>query len=342
MMNRGGSVEFNPLLTDEQVEALLATVRARAPYPTYGEGRQQEGFGAGIPQRYDAARHFIKTRAGQDTVQRLASRTNYFRETFAYETPLFPEIAFFQQLPQFLEAARAVTGRHIVRPAIVYLNLLVPGQELAVHTDVPEFRGANRTHEPEWLLVAMHHSGLFDHWRRHIATGVSWYHDCDGGEFVYWADGPQQPPRRLASRRNTAILLDTDSVFHGIDPVAARSTDLPPIEPGVRLHRYDDAQWSVRRDGEVRAVYNWRDLRLSISWKAWCFADAAELRANDDHSDDLTLPQILDTLVEDLRRRGSIVSRPDDATLAQLILEEYIRFPDETPRTGETPVPRLG
>ena len=141
-------VEFNPLLTAAQVEQLLAIVHEHAPYPTYGEGREQQGFGAGIPQRYDAARNFVQTRAGQDTVEKLASRTNYFRDTFAYEQPLFPEIAFFQQLPQFVEAAQRVTGRRIVRPAIVYLNILVPGQELALHTDVPEFRGANRTREP--------------------------------------------------------------------------------------------------------------------------------------------------------------------------------------------------
>jgi hypothetical protein len=323
-------VEFESLLKPAQVEELIGIVHSHAPYPTYGEGRQQEGFGAGIPQRYDAARNFVNTRAGQDEVWKLASRTNYFRETFAYEEPLFPEITFFQQLPQFIEAARQVTGRPVVRPAIVYLNILVPGQELAMHTDVPEFRGANRTREPEWLLVAMHHSGLFNRWRRHIATGVSWYHDCEGGEFTYYADGSERPPRRLRVRRNTAIVLDTDSVFHGIDPLAARGGELPPIEPGVRLHRDADGRWSIRRDGQLRAAYNWDDLRLSVSWKAWCFADEHELRINDDHSDDLRFEQILDTFVGDLRQRGKISSRPDDETLARLILDEYIRFPRET------------
>src|SRR5204862_1916121 len=127
------------------------------------------------------------------------------------------------------------------------------------------------------LLVAMHHSGLFDRWRRHIATGVSWYHNCQGGEFVYYPNGRDRPPRLLPVRRNTAIVLDTDSVFHGIAPLAnapptppggsetrpyggAEVTTLPRIEPGVRLHRDDNRHWSVRRDGEVRAVYDWDDL----------------------------------------------------------------------------------
>ncbi|MEW6269741.1 MAG: hypothetical protein AB1689_10650, partial [Thermodesulfobacteriota bacterium] len=322
-------VEFDRLLGEDDLGRLLAIVERRAPYPTYGEGRRQEGFGAGIPQRYDALRNFLAGRAGEDPVWKLASRTNYFRDTFAYEQPLFPEIAFFQQLPAFVDAARYVSGREVVRPAIVYLNVLVPGQELALHTDVPEFRGANRTREPEWLLVAMHHSGLFERWRRYIATGVSWYHDCAGGEFTYYPDGPDGAPRRLAVRRNTAIVLDTDSVFHGIDPLALRDVELPRIEPGARLHRDPDGCWSVRAGDEVRARYAWDELRLSISWKAWCFADEREARIDDEHTDDLDLATILDTFVADLVARGRIAARPDEERLARLILEEYIRFPAE-------------
>jgi len=326
-MSRTPFVEFDALLHADELERLLAIVRDRAPYPTYGEGRAQQGFGAGIPQRYDAARNFVRKRAGTDPVGRLASRTNYFRETFAYDEPLFPEIAFFHRLPRFVDAARQVTGKPIVRPAIVYLNILVPGQELALHTDVPEFRGANRTREPEWLLVAMHHSGLFTRWRRTIATGVSWYHDCEGGEFLYYADGPAEPPRRLRVRANTAIVLDTDSVMHGIEPLALRDTELPMIEPGVRLHRDAANHWSIRRGDEVRGRYRWQDLRLSVSWKAWCFADQEELRLDTTHADDLTLERILDAFVEDLGRRGHRTDREDEG-LAMRILDEYIRFPD--------------
>ena len=71
------------------------------------------------------------------------------------------------------EAARTIQGRRVVVPVIVYANLMVPGQQLAVHTDVPEFRGANRKELPEWLLVVMHHCGLFDQWRMPIVTAVS-------------------------------------------------------------------------------------------------------------------------------------------------------------------------
>lgn len=63
--------------------------------------------------------------------------------------------------------------RPIIEPSIAYANVMLPGQELAVHTDVPEFRGFDRKVVPQWLLVVMHHSGLFDRWRLPIATGIA-------------------------------------------------------------------------------------------------------------------------------------------------------------------------
>src|SRR5207244_3389582 len=133
------------------------------------------------------------------------------------------------------EAARALDGRPVIVPAIVYANILVPGQELAVHTDVPEFRGISRKSHPQWLIVAMHHSGLFADWRMPIATGVAWFHDCAGGDFVCWPDGPDAAPHACPVRFNTAMLLDTDSVFHGVDRVDERAQPLAELRPGMRL-----------------------------------------------------------------------------------------------------------
>ena len=113
----------------------------------------------------------------------------------------------FADFAGFLDGAYQIHGRPVIEPAIVYANLLVPGQELAVHTDVPEFRGANRKIHPEWLLVAMHHSGLFDEWRMPIATAVAWFHDCKGGEFAFYPDGPEAPCTAHAVRFNTALLV---------------------------------------------------------------------------------------------------------------------------------------
>ena len=185
----------------------------------------------------------------------------------------------------------------MIEPQIAYANLMVPGQELAVHTDVPEFRGVSRKTVPQWLLVVMHHSGLFDAWRLHIATGVAWFSDLCGGALAYWPDGPEGPQVRHPIRANTALVLDTDSVFHGVARVAPVAADaMPPIRPGCGLAAEGD-RWVLRgADDAVLADYDWSELRLSVSWKAYCFAGEAERDTWHTHADDLTLDVILETL----------------------------------------------
>ena len=290
-------------------------------------------------QRHDAVLNFVRTggRFGRrgESIRRLAARTNYFREEYAYDRPLVEGIEPFLHFEGFYEAARAVHGRPIVEPSIVYANLLVPGQELAVHTDVPEFRGINRRKDPQWLMVAMHHSRLFDRWRMPIATGVAWFGNPSGGEFVFYPDGPWGPPVALKVRHNTAILLDTDSIFHGVDRVAERREAMPELRPGMRLEHDGDGRWHVGDGDRVLARYDWDDLRFSVSWKAYCYADEAEQRLVREHGDDLTRTQVLETLVADLLERGRIgEARPPDTELALAIIDEYIQYPPSAPEAA--------
>jgi hypothetical protein len=319
------------LFSAAEADAMLALCERFGSYGMYGQEPIREELGHGLYQRHDAAMNFIRTggRLGrQESFESLAVRTNYFRETYAYATPVVPGIEGFLWHEGFVEAARALYGRPVIAPAIVYANLLVPGQELAVHTDVPEFRGANRTRDPEWLMVVMHHSGLFDSWRMPIATGVSWFRGCRGGEFAFYPDGPSHPPAVLAAAHNTAVLLDTDSTFHGVDRVAETAAPLPPLAIGMRLTFEGGERWRVGFGDEAVVRYDWDDIRFSVSWKAYCYADEAERRMVEEHTDDLTRVQIIDTLLADLRRRGRLgTTLPNGTDLALLMIDEYIRFP---------------
>src|SRR4030095_5243105 len=56
------------------------------------------------------------------------------------------------------------------------------------------------------LMVVMHHAGLFERWRMPIATGVSWFRGCRGGEFAFYPDGARRasatvPVAGVARRR---------------------------------------------------------------------------------------------------------------------------------------------
>lgn len=326
-------VELDPFLEPRQADAMVQLCESFGSYGMYSEEGLNEGIGEGLPQRFDAAFNFLRTggRLGHRDADlpTLVARTNYFRETYAYGDQIFaPGIEPVYRNERLIDAAKQIFERPIVEPAIVYANILLPGQELAVHTDVPEFRGLNRKLHPEWLIVVAHHSGLFDRYRMPIATSVSWYQDTNGGEFAFYPDGPNAPARAYDVHFNTALVMDTDSVFHGVDRVAETDHPMPVFLPRMRLHPDGDGHWVVRDGEAIVARYRWRDMRFSVSWKAYCFRDEAEREAWKSGVDDLSLDIVLDTLCADLQKRGRLGrERPPNRELAEILVAEYVEFP---------------
>jgi hypothetical protein len=327
---------LDPCLTPDAADAMVDLCERFGRYRMYAEHEQHEtDIGRGLAQRHDALTNFLRTggtTGADEPITALAVRTSYFREEYAYGTDeRIAGIEPFLHNEAFVDAARAIHGRPVIEPAIAYANLMVPGQELAVHTDVPEFRGANRKVVPQWLLVVMHHSGLFDEYRMPIATAITWLVPRpDGGELAYWPDGPDGPVNRHETAFNTAMVLDTDSVFHGVERIAnTAAEDLPPIRPGATLDYVGHKRWALHNvDGDEIGSYAWEELRFSVSWKAYCFADEHERDTWREHADDLTVDVILDRLVADLVARGRVV--PDverDGDLGLLLIDEYVRFP---------------
>lgn len=304
-------------------------------YRTYGQHERIElDIGRGLQPRHDSIVNFIRTgglRLADEDPTTLAARTAYFREEYGYGDRIYaPGIEAFLHNERLADAAREIHGRPVIEPAIAYANLMVPGQELAVHTDVPEFRGANRKVFPQWLLVVMLHSGLFDAWRLHIATGIAWFHDSEHGALAYWPDGPEAPVQHHRIRANTALVLDTDSVFHGVDRVTddAPST-VPPVRPSTVLEPRD-GRWvlvSDHGDGDVIATYDFDELRFSVSWKAYCFADEADRDRWRTGAEGLDLDSVLEALVADLDERGVANAGPHDPALGATLIDTYIRFP---------------
>ena len=344
-------VAFDPLMGEPGARAMVELCERFGAHGMYSEEGLNQGIGEGLPQRFDAAFNFIRSggRLGQrEDLATAAARTNYFRETYAYGEEIFaPGIESFLHHEGFVDAARRIHDRAIIEPAIVFANLLVPGQQLAIHTDVPEFRGANRKVHPQWLLVVMHHSKLFDEYRMPIATGIAWFHDAEGGEFAFYPEGAEAPPIVHPVHYDTSLLMDTDSIFHGIDRVRERRPEheaVARLRPGMKLvpvagARGVDAgnargqghgtRWEVRTpEGRSIVAYDWDELRFSVSWKAYCFRDEAEQRLWREHSADLQVKDVLDRLECDLRDRGRLEGpRPDSRVFAQLLVEEYIHFP---------------
>jgi hypothetical protein len=327
-------VVVDPLFDDAGAAAMLDLCDAYGRYRLYAEHEQIEvDVGRGLQQRHDSVRNYLRSRHGRpgETVADVAARTSYFREEYAYgATEYAPGIGTFLLHEGLADAAREIHGRPVIEPVIAYANLFLPGQELAIHTDVPEFRGANRKLLPQWLLVVMHHSGLFDEWRLPIATGIAYFADTVGGALVYWPDGPAGDARTYPATANTAVVLDTDTVFHGVEPVGVgEAVEMPPLGPGSSLVVRGHGRWSLRDadDAEV-GEYGFAELRFSVSWKAYCFRDDAEREAWRTHRDDLTYDTIVERLIADLQVRGRVgADVVADRELGLTLIDEYVHFP---------------
>ncbi len=322
---------FDRLLPDSQADDMMRLCENFGSYGLYSQEASEVVIGEGLAQRHDVICNFLETggRFGRrDSPLALAVRTNYFRESYSYGDRVVIEgIEPFLHHQGFIDAARKLYDRPVIEPAIVFANILVPGQELAIHTDVPEFRGANRMRFPQWLMVVMHHSGLFEEWRMPIATGVAWFGGATGGEFVFYPEGPNGPAVAKPAAHNSAVLLDTDTVFHGVDRVRGHVKGKLELQPSMKL-AFENGAWVLRAESNEIGRLDWGELRFSVSWKAYCFRDEDERATWRQGSDDLHLDFILDRLMQDLRRRDRVNgTRPDDTNLAKMLIAEYVRFP---------------
>ena len=129
-------------------------------------------------------------------------------------------------------------------------------------------------------------------------------------------------------RANTAVVLDTDSVFHGVDPVG-HGAEAPRIATGSTLVAGDDGRWVLADpDGAEAGRFDWDELRFSVSWKAYCFADEADRDRWRTGTEDLTADAIVDRLVADLAERGPVAADvPRDRELGLTLIDTYVRFP---------------
>ncbi|HEY5656843.1 MAG TPA: hypothetical protein VIY27_03550 [Myxococcota bacterium] len=268
----------------------------------------------------------------------IAAQSGYFQERLFGGSFRAAGVDPFLENAAFAEAALHLYGRPIVRPVAVTANLMLPGQQLALHSDVPEFRGIPRDRDPAWLSIAMHHSGLFDDWRIATATAIAWFgNDAQDGELVFYPDGPYGRSVAVPPRHNSAIVFDTDSTFHGVDRRGDGKTDSPSLEAGMTLRFAGDGAWVLDDGAREMARYAWSELRLSVCWRAHCFFDADDERKARENTRDLSRERLLEILSDDLRARGRIGEDPPDAAdLARTIAVEYVKFPPGAPSAARS------
>ena len=305
-------------------------------------------------------------------VAELVLRSSFFRADFIESGKLLPRYAaqsdraaFLRKLrdsPELAAAAKALFNASWVEPVAVYGNLLLPEQELGIHTDVPAYYGGmNRSTLPVWLLTAMLNSRIFDRWQRRIATAVMIFptrrmkdaklgsQTAHDGAFTFYPASLLAKRTVASTQLGSALLTDTDVIFHGVNAPAGRDTAAPTylLPKGVQTFDLNDARtlsarvsfddaargfrvltppaegegaeavakWDVRR-----TQIEWDDLRFSISWKAFVHRDVdADVVPNST----LTVESVFDAFADDMARRGVDVDRTDPLAFATAIVRMY-------------------
>jgi hypothetical protein len=305
-----------PALDDPS--ALLRLVEARAPYWPV--------------QRYFAngAEYAALSGSGGPAPMVVAP---VFRGNWAVDGVPEPGVEPLLAHAPFVDAARRLFGAELVRPQQVYVNLTwqLPFAQGAGHTDVPAFRGVDRSRYPITLLTIMGVSGLFEDVRLKIATAVAWFYRGRDGGFEYWPDGPDAPSAlHEGDIDNTALVGDNDFMWHRVRPTGRPERGMPRLGLESELVR-EEAGWAIRDGARRLAAFPGEELRISLSWKALVFESDADRRRFDEHTDDIDLAEVLRRFGDDLAARGERIEWPADPVrdpgVIRRLTAHYVRYP---------------
>jgi hypothetical protein len=235
---------------------------------------------------------------------------------------------------RFTAAARQLFDAEIVRPTTVYVNLTwqLPFPQGAGHTDVPAFRGFDRTTYPITFLTIMGLSGLFEAERVKVATAVAWFYRGADGGFEYWPHGAAgDPVRHEGAIDNTAIVADNDFMWHRVRPTGRVEDGMVTLTRDAELVRRDAGTWAITDEGGDKATFPAERMRVSLSWKAIAFSDEADRRRFDEHTDDIALDEVLRRFAADFADRGDPLDIPSDPVadpaFVRALHSAYVHYP---------------
>ncbi|HWB66618.1 MAG TPA: hypothetical protein VG708_07310 [Mycobacteriales bacterium] len=257
-----------------------------------------------------------------------------FRGNWAIDGEPLEGVRPILESERFIEAAKQLFGAEIIRPTTVYVNLTwqLPFPQGAGHTDVPAFRGFDRTTQPITFLTIMGLSGLFEDVRVKVATGVSWFYRGEGGGFEYWPSGPDAGSVvHEGAIDNTAIVADNDFMWHRVRPTGRVEDGMVTLTRDAELVHRGGGDWAIVDGGEQKAAFGFDAVRVSLSWKGIAFDGEADRRRHDEHTDDIDLAEVLRRFTADLADRGITVDPPADPVrdpaFVRTLRDAYVRYP---------------
>jgi hypothetical protein len=284
-------------------------------------------------QRYFANSAEYAALSGQAEASRMVIAP-VFRGNWATDGEPLDGVRPLLESERFTAAAQQLFDAEIVRPTTVYVNLTwqLPFPQGAGHTDVPAFRGLDRATYPITFLTIMGLSGLFEAERVKVATAVAWFYRGADGGFEYWPHGAAGASiRHEGSIDNTAIVADNDFMWHRVRPTGRVEDGMITLSRDAELVRRRAESWAITDEGEDKATFPTERMRVSLSWKAIAFADEADRRRFDDHTDDIDLDEVLRRFAADFASRGESLEIPSDPVadpdFVRALHSAYVHYP---------------
>ena len=320
----------------------------------------EKGTFCALPNRLDVAMHFLKTGGfdhKMESYEKMAARMLTFRHKLLNTSMSEDQLKLIYG-EKFVSKVRRVCAQNHIKKfdldslvtGLFQFDVIVmlPGQELPMHLDIPYFWHADRTNMPHWLLVLMKRSGLFEERFIPQVQGVSWLskHQFqkneeqtaqNGGNFYFFPYRNEADKYILSrSRYNSAILVDGTDVIHGVERYMS-GREPPPLEKNlayyVAFNRQNNS-WDLHDSADkVIGSYGEGDVRISLAWRMHCFKDDAEKQAyhNQAVKDQMSIEDVLEVFKRDLISGTKYVPPADEKKLDLFtyLIETYAKYPNK-------------
>ena len=297
-----------------------------------------------IPARIDVAKHYFMTGghyAKKEYLDTMASRILIF-QSFLHQRKneiVLPEIKkLFENKIYKSNALKICEGRPILDPIQVSFLLNIPGQEVAMHKDVPWFFGMDRFNLPSWLLIVMEQSGLYEKDRIPQIQGVSYLHDWKDyeeakGGFYFYPNGPAGKKVTVSAKANQALILDGSKVPHATETFRPNKKIQTKLDKNEQyLLKHQDNSWNMYLKKNLTKIANYpnEDIRISFVWRQRCFRDEEEKETYHKKVNATLLDPkiIIDNLIQNLLSLGKIKQMPEsEIDTIITLLKYYVEYP---------------
>jgi len=294
-----------------------------------------------LPGRFDVARHWLQTgglNGLKEPFESMVSRVLSFGQ-YNWDITKNEVIRDLFSNQKFLNAAKQVcpSDKQYLDPFQYNFIIQLPGQTVAMHIDGPYFWGANRFQFPQWLLAVMVFSGLFEDRFIDQVQVVSYLHQWThtahdgglGGDFVYWNTADMKP-KRVPPTPLAGSAVDGSKTVHAAE-VYRPSAKMPIMSKDKSnvLRYVGNESWVLYSDNTPLQSYHTDDLRISVVYRARCFASESEAARYANQDSFMQLDDVLDTLQADMIQRGTLSREHglNKLDLAMRLVDEYIVYP---------------